>query len=33
MNKVVVDASALLALINSEKGADKVEALVGNIIT
>ena len=32
MNKVVVDASALLALINSEKGADKVEVLVGNII-
>jgi PIN domain nuclease of toxin-antitoxin system len=32
MNKVVLDASALLALINNEKGADKVEALIGNII-
>ena len=32
MNKVILDASALLALINNEKGADKVEALIGNII-
>jgi len=32
MNKVILDASALLALINNEKGADKVEALMGNII-
>jgi ribonuclease VapC len=32
MSKVIVDASALLALINNEKGADKVEALLGNII-
>lgn len=32
MNKVVLDASALLALINNEKGANKVEPLIGNII-
>ena len=32
MNKVVLDASALLALINNEKGADKVEPLLGNIV-
>lgn len=32
MNKVVLDASALLALINSEKGADKVEPLIGRIV-
>ncbi len=32
MNKVVLDASALLALINNEKGADKIEPLIGNII-
>lgn len=32
MNKVVLDASALLALINDEKGADIVESLIGNII-
>ncbi len=32
MNKVVLDASALLALINDEKGADIVEPLIGHII-
>ncbi len=32
MNKVVLDASALLALINNEKGADKIEPLIGSII-
>lgn len=32
MNKVILDASALLALINNEKGANKVEPLIGNII-
>ena len=32
MNKVIVDASALLALINNEKGANKVEPLIGNIV-
>lgn len=29
MSKVVLDASALLALINDEKGADKVKHLIG----
>ena len=32
MSKVVLDASALLALINGEKGADKVEPLIGRIV-
>ncbi len=32
MNKVVLDASALLALINGEKGADKIEPFIGSII-
>jgi len=32
VSKVVLDASALLALINNEKGAEKVEPLIGNII-
>lgn len=32
MTKVILDASALLALINNEKGADKVEPLIGNIV-
>ena len=32
MNKVILDASALLALINNEKGADKIEPLIGNIV-
>lgn len=32
MSKVILDASALLALINNEKGADKVEPLIGRII-
>lgn len=32
MNKVILDASALLALINNENGADIVEPLIGNII-
>ena len=32
MNKVVLDASALLALINNEKGANIIEPLIGNII-
>jgi PIN domain nuclease of toxin-antitoxin system len=32
MNRVVLDASALLALINNEKGANQVESFMGNII-
>mgnify|MGYP003402393848 CR=1 FL=1 len=32
MNKVVLDASALLALIKNEPGAQIVEAFLGNII-
>ncbi|WP_417905529.1 PIN domain-containing protein [Candidatus Tisiphia endosymbiont of Micropterix aruncella] len=32
MNKVVLDASALLALIKYETGATEVEKLLGNII-
>lgn len=32
MNKVILDASALLALINNETGATIVEPLIGNII-
>lgn len=32
MNKVVLDSSALLALINDENGSNIVEALIGNII-
>ncbi len=32
MNKVILDASALLALINNETGAEIVEPLVGSII-
>lgn len=32
VNKVVLDASALLALIKNESGADKVEQLLGSII-
>lgn len=32
MNKVVLDASALLALINNEKGAEKIEPLIGNTL-
>lgn len=32
MNKVIFDASALLALINNEEGANKLEPLIGNII-
>jgi|GEM_PF-6067016 len=32
MSKVVVDASALLALIKNESGAQVVEELLGNII-
>ena len=32
MNKVVLDASALLALIKNEKGADIVDKLLGSII-
>ena len=32
MNKVVLDASALLALIKNESGAKVVEELLGNII-
>ena len=28
MNKVILDASALLTLINDEKGADIIEALI-----
>ena len=31
-NKIILDASALLALINNEKGANKVEPFIGNII-
>jgi PIN domain nuclease of toxin-antitoxin system len=32
MNKVILDASALLALIKNEPGADKVEPLLGLIV-
>ncbi len=32
MNKVILDASALLALIKNESGADKVEPLLGLIV-
>lgn len=32
MNKVILDASALIAFIKNEPGADIVEKLVGNII-
>jgi PIN domain nuclease of toxin-antitoxin system len=32
MNKVILDASALLALIKNEPGADKVEPLLGFIV-
>jgi PIN domain nuclease of toxin-antitoxin system len=32
MNKVILDASALLALIKNESGADKVEPLLGFIV-
>ncbi|MDG1437120.1 MAG: type II toxin-antitoxin system VapC family toxin [Rickettsiaceae bacterium] len=32
MNKVILDASALLALINNEKGASIIEPLIGTII-
>lgn len=32
MNKVIFDASALLALINNEQGANKLEPLIGNIV-
>ena len=32
MNKVILDASALLALINNEKGAKKVEQLMGSVV-
>lgn len=32
MNKIILDASALLALIKNESGADIVEALIGRII-
>ena len=32
MSKVIFDASALLALINDETGAKKLEPLIGNII-
>lgn len=32
MNKVILDSSALLALINEEKGADIVETLIGRIV-
>lgn len=32
MNKVILDASALLTLINDEKGADIIEAFVSSII-
>lgn len=32
MNKVILDSSALLALIKGEKGAEKVEKLLGGII-
>ncbi len=32
MNKVILDASALLALIKNESGADKVEKLLGSMI-
>ena len=32
MSKVVLDSSALLALINNESGAARVEELLGNIV-
>ena len=32
MSKVVLDASALLALIKNETGGDVVESLLGNIV-
>ena len=32
MSKVVLDSSALLALINNESGATRVEELLGNIV-
>lgn len=32
MNRVILDASALLALINNEKGAEKVEPLIGRAV-
>lgn len=32
MNKVILDSSALLALIKGENGADKVEKLMGRIV-
>lgn len=32
MNKFVLDASALLALLNGEEGADQVEAILNNSI-
>lgn len=32
MNKVILDASALLALIKNETGADQVEKLLGSIV-
>ena len=32
INKVVLDASALLALIKNEPGSDIVEKLIGNIV-
>lgn len=32
MSKVIIDASALLALLKNEPGADKVESLLGKII-
>lgn len=32
MNKVVLDSSALIALIKNEKGAEVVEPLLGNIV-
>ncbi len=32
MNKIVLDASALLALVKNEPGSDKVESLLGRIV-
>lgn len=32
MNKVILDASALLALIKKEHGAEIIEPLLGNIV-
>ncbi len=32
MNKVILDASAVLALLKNEDGADKVEPLLGQIV-